>query len=205
MRRTRVRGHKRRGGIRVRAHDRRLNQAGFADVKIASVVVRRVQGSRGHAHVHVAVEYVDRDGHRNTLEGEAKSPLIQRALMLAHKQGKRFHFVGGASYADLLEAEASHPVGANYASGTRDPLAERLFVGVFPEGIVYADRAKEEHGDYKKIAFLPFRTLRLDVYAPKSPLLPLIRQDAARMQARRGQQFEVSASGQTVTLGTSAG
>lgn len=82
-------------------------------------------------------------------------------------------------------------------------LADRLFVGVYPEGIVYADRAREEHGDYARVAFLPFRTLELDVSAPKSPLIPLVRRDAAKIAARRGEQFHTSASGQYVILGGS--
>ena len=69
-------------------------------------------------------------------------------------------------------------------------------------GISYADRDKsmEKHGDYRKIALLTLDTLELIVYEPDSPLLPMVREDAARIQARRGEEFPVSAS-QTVTLG----
>ncbi len=80
-------------------------------------------------------------------------------------------------------------------------LLDRLSVGVYPTGISYADRAREEHGDYAKVAHLSFRTLELEVYKPKSPLLPLIRKDAAKIIARRGERFETSASGQYVILG----
>ena len=81
-------------------------------------------------------------------------------------------------------------------------LAERLFSGVYPAGIVYADRAREKHGDYAKCAFLPFRSLVLEVEhdCPKA-LRALIEADAAKIQARRGQPFQVSSSGQTVILG----
>ena len=48
----------------------------------------------------------------------------------------------------------------------------------------YADRAIEEHGDYAKVAFLSYASLDLTVYCDHSPLLPLVREDAARMQAR---------------------
>lgn len=80
-------------------------------------------------------------------------------------------------------------------------LTERLFIGVYPAGLVYADRAIEEHGDYAKVAFLSYASLELTVYRDRSPLLPLVREDAARMQARRGEEFQVSTAGQTVRLG----
>ena len=84
---------------------------------------------------------------------------------------------------------------------SRSP-SERLFVGVYPAGISYADRSREKHGDYARCAFLPFRSLVLEVESdcPKA-LRALIEADAARIQARRGELFEVSASGQTVRLG----
>lgn len=78
---------------------------------------------------------------------------------------------------------------------------EDLFIAIFPGGIGYCDTSKEEHGDYKKIAFLGYRSLELEIHAPKSKLLPEIRAHAARIQAKRGQQFVVSGCGQTVTLG----
>lgn len=82
-------------------------------------------------------------------------------------------------------------------------LSDRLFSGVYPTGIVYADRARSRGGDYERVAFLSFSTLELEVARgqEKSPLLPLVREDAARLQARRGQRYEVSASGQYVVLG----
>ena len=80
--------------------------------------------------------------------------------------------------------------------------SERLFVGVFPAGISYADRSREKHGDYARCAFLSFRTLELELESDcPQALRALIVKDAARIQARRGQQYEVSACGQTVRLG----
>lgn len=79
----------------------------------------------------------------------------------------------------------------------------RLFVGIFPGGIVYADRAVEQHGDYKRLAFLSFRTLEVD-WSSKTiepSLRAAIEKDVAAMQARRGERFEVSACGQYVVLG----
>ena len=84
----------------------------------------------------------------------------------------------------------------------RRSAAERLFSGVYPAGIVYADRSREKHGDYARCGFLPFSTLALEIEpdCPKA-LQALIKADAARIQARRGQSYQVSSSGQTVILG----
>jgi hypothetical protein len=78
----------------------------------------------------------------------------------------------------------------------------RIFAGVYPCGIVYADRKKEVAGDYKRLAFLDYATLTLDVEkdAP-ADLVSEIRVDAALIQARRGEQFQISSCNQTVTLG----
>jgi hypothetical protein len=83
----------------------------------------------------------------------------------------------------------------------RRSLADRLFVGIYPAGVSYADRAREEHGDYARVAFLPYHSLELQVDKPNSPLLPLVRRHAARIAARRGEQFKTSTSGQYVSLG----
>jgi hypothetical protein len=111
---------------------------------------------------------------------------------------------GGMSKADArftIEILGGKVPKGHARSTERAGLADRLFAGVYPGGISYADRAREEHGDYAKVAFLPFDTLELVIYKPKSPLLPLVREDAAKIIARRGEQFQVSASGQHVKLG----
>lgn len=83
-----------------------------------------------------------------------------------------------------------------------ETVDDRLFVGVMPTGIVYADRSREVDGDYARCAFLPFDTLALEI-APKCPkdMLGAIKADAATIIARRGEQFKISASDQTVVLG----
>jgi hypothetical protein len=80
--------------------------------------------------------------------------------------------------------------------------SERLFVGVFPTGISYADRSREKHGDYARCAFLPFGSLQLEI-EPDCPrdLKALIVKDAKKIQARRGEHYVVSGAGQTVLLG----
>ena len=80
-------------------------------------------------------------------------------------------------------------------------MSDRLFIGIYPAGIVYADRSTQEHGDYKKLAFLSYATLSLVVYHCPVELLAEIHGHASDVIAQRGKQFKVSASGQTVTLG----
>lgn len=80
---------------------------------------------------------------------------------------------------------------------------QRLFIGTFPTGIAYADREREKNGDYVRLAFLPFRSLKLEFSKARMP--PELRQEiddhAFKIQSRRGELFQVSTSGQTVKLG----
>jgi hypothetical protein len=82
---------------------------------------------------------------------------------------------------------------------------QRLFMGVYPCGIVYADRKREVAGDYKRLAFLDYATLTLEIGRDcPNDLAGEIRKDASAIQARRGEQFQLSTSGQTITLGHGA-
>lgn len=79
---------------------------------------------------------------------------------------------------------------------------ERLFIGIYPGGIVYSDRKREEHGDYKRLAFLPYHSLALDVKVDcPADLRAEIIQHAAGVQARKGERFSISACGHTILLG----
>lgn len=79
---------------------------------------------------------------------------------------------------------------------------ERLFIGVYPGGIVYADRSKEVSGDYARLAFLSYHSLELEVQNDcPSDLLELIKAHASTLQSRRGELFQISTCGQTVMLG----
>lgn len=86
-------------------------------------------------------------------------------------------------------------------------VSERLFIGIYPGGVVYADRKRQEGGDYKRVAFLPYDTLELMVAPGSHPkaLLDAVKRDAEKIAARRGELFVVSSSGQTVRLGRSSG
>lgn len=82
------------------------------------------------------------------------------------------------------------------------PALDRLFIGVFPAGLVYADRHNEEHGDYKRVAFLPYRSLVLEpAKGANRQLLKQAAKHAAIITARRGERFQVSSTGQYVVLG----
>ena len=71
-------------------------------------------------------------------------------------------------------------------------VTDRLFCGIYPGGIVYADRAIEEDHDYKRVAFLAYDDLALRIDDPNSPLLGQVKQDALYFQTRRGQRFPIS-------------
>ena len=82
-------------------------------------------------------------------------------------------------------------------------MSDNLFMGVFPGGISYADRSREEHGDYMSIAFLDFATLTLTWRNNCPPeMRERIETDAAEIQAREGELYQVSTVGQTVRLGS---
>lgn len=80
---------------------------------------------------------------------------------------------------------------------------ERIFAGVYPNAIVYADRHREVNGDYKTLARLYFHNLELHVEKDcPAELRAEIESDAALYQARKGEQFRTSTTGQTVILGS---
>ena len=81
-------------------------------------------------------------------------------------------------------------------------MKDKLFVGIFPCGFSYADRTREVDGDYMPIAFLPFRSLELEWRNETDPATrQRIIDDAAEIQARRGEDYQVSTSGQMRRLG----
>lgn len=81
--------------------------------------------------------------------------------------------------------------------------ADRLFIGIYPTGIVYADREVEVNGDYRVIGRLPYDTLVLQLdYACPGELIDIVRREARKMYARAGEEFEYTTSRQTVLLGS---
>lgn len=84
-------------------------------------------------------------------------------------------------------------------------MSKRLFIGTFPTGISYADRERERDGDYLRLAFLPFKSLKLEwargVKVP-TDLRAEIELHALDMELKRGQLYKISGAGQTVRLGS---
>jgi hypothetical protein len=81
---------------------------------------------------------------------------------------------------------------------------DELFVGVFPCGLSFCDKTRDENGDYLKVAFLPYATLKLEWYGKCPADMRLrIEATASEMIDKRGQEFRVTTSGQTVMLGES--
>lgn len=81
-------------------------------------------------------------------------------------------------------------------------MNDNIFVGIFPGGLLYADRQQEVERDYKRIAFLCYETLELTIEEDcPDHLAEDVREHAARLQAQRGLPFRISGCGKTVTLG----
>ena len=80
-------------------------------------------------------------------------------------------------------------------------MEDRIFIGIFPTGISYADRKREKHGDWARLARLRFDNLELE-FEKDCPekFKEFIRQDAAKIQAKAGEQYNISTT-QTITLG----
>lgn len=85
--------------------------------------------------------------------------------------------------------------------------SDRVSSATMATGISYADRTVEVGGDYKRLAFLPFSTLTLEWRAKRVPadVRAYIERDAAKIQARSGQRYQVSQAGQSVVLGGGGG
>jgi hypothetical protein len=90
------------------------------------------------------------------------------------------------------------------AGNTTKPVDSRLFAGVYPGDIVYADRYIEVAGDYKRLAFLAYDTLALSIEKDcPADLRARIVADAVTFQAKRGQRFSIDSSGSNfVVLGS---
>ena len=114
------------------------------------------------------------------------------------------------AYQNLSPADHSRvimmrPLKSHEIAGHTDPLPvieqDRLFVGIHAAAIAYCDRYTEEDSDYKRLATLPYGTLKLDIRADcPEELADVIRTWAVQVQARRGEQFQI-ASNQSVELG----
>ena len=82
-------------------------------------------------------------------------------------------------------------------------MKQRIFIGVFPAGISYADTQREVRGDYARLAFLPYDTLKLQVEdSCPGDLEQEIRTHARTVQCQVGQHYRTSETGSEVLLGS---
>lgn len=78
----------------------------------------------------------------------------------------------------------------------------RLFIGLYPAGVVYADTKVEVAGDYKRLAFLSYGHLKLEIEPGVPPELERqILKSAKKIQSLNGQQYQISTCNQTALLG----
>ena len=85
---------------------------------------------------------------------------------------------------------------------TPEQAVDRLSACVMGTGISYADRGREQGGDYARLAFLYLATLELKFEEDcPAAFREAITHDAAEIQSRRGEEYQVSTCGQTITLG----
>jgi hypothetical protein len=95
---------------------------------------------------------------------------------------------------------------SNEIAGHTEPLPvveqDRIFVGIHAAAIAYCDRYNDgEDRDYKRLATLPYGSLKLNVADDCPPeLADIIRTWAVQVQARRGESFQ-TAGNTSVILG----
>ena len=77
-----------------------------------------------------------------------------------------------------------------------------VFLCIMPTGWWWSDRTREEDGDYVQLAFLSFSTLELKVFnSCPDEWRERITSKAAEFQSMKGQEYQISSSGQTIRLG----
>jgi hypothetical protein len=77
---------------------------------------------------------------------------------------------------------------------------QRIFIGCYPTGLVYSDRWVEKDGDYKRLAYLNYGTLKLEIQkdCPGKLADEII---AHSKTMKRGESFQI-AGNLAVTLGS---
>lgn len=112
------------------------------------------------------------------------------------------------SYPEITKGDLDPVTVNNFDNSVKETVSEwlhfnqRIFSGVFPTGIVWADRYHEKNGDYKRLAYLNYKTLVLDIEKDcPAELIERIKLDAKELQDKKGENFQVSSSGQTIVLG----
>lgn len=85
----------------------------------------------------------------------------------------------------------------------------KLFIGVHATGLSYSDATREEHGEFKRLAFLSYDTLAVKWYVD-SDRLPItlfssIAKSVDEMRGKAGQHWDYDCCGHTVLLGSKLG
>ena len=82
---------------------------------------------------------------------------------------------------------------------------KRLFIGVYPTGLVYADRQVQVAGDYKRLATLNYQTLILETEpdCPKNLAAQIDKNAEEFINKWEGKQFPIS-NNQTTLIGAEA-
>lgn len=80
--------------------------------------------------------------------------------------------------------------------------SDRLFCGLYPTGIVYADSGRAGAGDYKRLAYLNYATLKLDLEPDCLPEFKvLIEADAELLRESQGTNYQIAGNA-SVILGS---
>lgn len=124
--------------------------------------------------------------------------VIHRADVDRFEQGdgKCLQPVGG--WENTFSTELKEKLGISGLS-PKDLPNIRVFSGMYPCGIVYADRFVEEHGDYKRLAFLPYNGMVLQIEKDCPPELEkYIRNSIKQYEGKT--ELQTSSSGQMTKL-----
>ncbi len=78
-------------------------------------------------------------------------------------------------------------------AATRDREEPRIFVCIYPCGIVFADRFRKRHGEHVQLAFLPYTTLVLEFEKACDSALRLeIEASVRAMNLKAGDRFRIA-------------
>lgn len=177
--------------------------------------VGRLNRESERASANAPGSYVTGPSGRSAAQNRATDRALEKTIRNAGKA------VAATKRADELEREADYiesggpaKLATRRAQNAADfkaakaallagPLEDRLFSGNYPCAVVYADRAVERGGDYRPLAMLPYDTLQM-IYEKDCPAMwrPILEAKAAAMQARVGEQYQISTCGQYVILGS---
>lgn len=81
-------------------------------------------------------------------------------------------------------------------------LPDHLFIGTFSTGLFYSDKRRTVHGDYARCGAIYFHNLRIVIENDcPTDLRATIIEHAESIKQRVGQEYRISSSDQTVTLG----